>query len=213
MLQILTQSARKRINATAFQILREVGIKLHGKKVLDLLLDAGALPDKSDPLRVYLPDEMVRKYVGSVPQAVYGYKQARGKHRGEQRRQAALLLLQRHHLYAGHCARKAVEIGGNELTDFVGCWTALNMWTALWARAYVNALQSTGISQASALWPAIRTSICAPASTRPRRRRGDIGDGGRHKRRRRPSGTTCSSRWVTASSARLPGLKRRWSCS
>jgi trimethylamine---corrinoid protein Co-methyltransferase len=118
LLRILTQSDRKKINATALRILSEIGVKLHGKSVLNLLLDAGALPDKSDPMRIYLPEDMVRKYIGLCPRQ-FTVKNRHGKSTDVKNGGKPLYYSSNAITYTRGTSRTAVEIGRKELADFV----------------------------------------------------------------------------------------------
>ena len=67
MLQILSESEKALIHKNGKQILEEVGIRVRNKMIYDLLLEAGAEPDKSDSVRVYLPEKTVDKYLALSP--------------------------------------------------------------------------------------------------------------------------------------------------
>ena len=63
MLQILSDNEKALIHKTGMRILSEVGIRVRNKTIYDLLLAGGAEPDKSDSLKVYLPEKMVDEYL------------------------------------------------------------------------------------------------------------------------------------------------------
>jgi len=67
MLQILSDSEKVSIHKTAKRILSEVGIRVRSKIIYDMLLAGGGEPDKSDSIRVYLPEKMVDKYFALCP--------------------------------------------------------------------------------------------------------------------------------------------------
>lgn len=118
MLQILSQNARKEINATALRILGEIGIRLHDVNVLGLLLEAGALQDKDDPKRIYLPGGMVSKYIAMCPRQFTLTNRCGEK--SEIKSGGRPLYYSSNALtYTRGTARKAVEIGRKELTEFI----------------------------------------------------------------------------------------------
>jgi len=67
----LSNEEKKVIHQNGLRILEEVGIRVHNKFVYGLLLDAGAKPDEYDPIRIYLPEKMVDKYVALCPKQFY----------------------------------------------------------------------------------------------------------------------------------------------
>ena len=118
MLQILTPTHRNDIHSTAMRILAEIGIRLHSDNVLRMLLEAGASPHETDSMRVHLPEAMVRKYLALCPRQ-FTIKNRKGE--ATQVRSGARPLF-----YSSNAitctrgtARNAVQIGRQELTDFV----------------------------------------------------------------------------------------------
>ncbi len=118
MLQILSNDEKKLIHQNGKRILEEVGIKVHNSFVYGLLLDAGGIPDKSDPVRVYLPGTMVDKYVALCPKQ-FTIKDRVGRETVVKSKGAPIYYTSNATHYVRGTSKKAVPIGVNEFTDFV----------------------------------------------------------------------------------------------
>ena len=125
MLQILSQADRSRIHETAVRILAEVGIKLHNTAVLAKMLDAGALPDKNDSTRVYLPNAMVRNALAQCPKQ-FVIRNRMGEETVVKSGGRPLYYSANAITYSRGTSRTVVEVGRRELTDFVRVLDALN---------------------------------------------------------------------------------------
>jgi trimethylamine--corrinoid protein Co-methyltransferase len=118
MLQILSNDEKKLIHQNGKRILGEVGIRVHNKFVYGLLLDAGAEPDISDPVRVYLPEKMVDKYLALCPKQ-FTIKDRVGREIIVKSKGQPIYYTSNATHYVRGTSKKAVEIGVNEFTDFV----------------------------------------------------------------------------------------------
>jgi trimethylamine---corrinoid protein Co-methyltransferase len=118
MLQLLSITERETIHKTARRILSEVGIRVRSKTVYDLLLEAGGEPDKSDDIRVYLPEKMVDKYLALCPRQ-FKLKDRAGRETVVKSRGDALYYTSNATHYLRGTCKKAVEVGISEFTDFV----------------------------------------------------------------------------------------------
>jgi trimethylamine--corrinoid protein Co-methyltransferase len=83
-----------------------------------LLLGDGGEPDKSDNLRVYLPEKMVDKYFALCPKK-FTIKDRMGKETIVKSRGTSLYYTANATQYIRGTAKKSVEVGVNEFTDFI----------------------------------------------------------------------------------------------
>lgn len=67
MLQILSDNEKSEIHKTAKSILSDIGIRVRSKTIYTLLLEAGCQPDNNDDIRIYLPENLVDKYLSLCP--------------------------------------------------------------------------------------------------------------------------------------------------
>ena len=118
MLQILSDSEKVSIHKTAKRILSEVGIRVRSKIIYDMLLAGGGEPDKSDSIRVYLPEKMVDKYFALCPKQ-FTIKDRTGKETVMKSKGNSLFYTANATHYVRGTGKKAVEVGINEFTDFV----------------------------------------------------------------------------------------------
>jgi trimethylamine---corrinoid protein Co-methyltransferase len=118
MLQILSNDEKATIHATGKRILNEVGIRVRNKTIYDLLLDAGGEPDKTDLLRIYLPEKMVNKYFGLCPKQ-FTIKDRAGKETVMKSPGTSLYYTANATHYLRGTSKKVVEVGVNEFADFV----------------------------------------------------------------------------------------------
>ncbi len=118
MLRILTEDEKALIHRTGKQILAETGIRVHSKTIYDLLLDAGAEPDNSDNVRVYLPEKIVDRYLALCPRE-FKIKDRTGKETVIKSGGTTLYFTSNATHYLRGTSRKAAELGVNEFTDFI----------------------------------------------------------------------------------------------
>ena len=96
----------------------EVGVRVRSKIIYDLLLGAGGEPDKSDSLRVYLPEKTVDKFLALCPRQ-FTIKDRMGKETVVKSGGTPLYYTANATRYVRGTAKKSVEVGVNEFTDFV----------------------------------------------------------------------------------------------
>jgi trimethylamine--corrinoid protein Co-methyltransferase len=118
MLKMLSQKSRTEIHEAGMKILGEVGVRIHNKKIYDMLLDAGAVPCKSDPERVYMPDNMVKEFLDKCP-SEFQIKNRKGEATLVKNGASPLYYTSNATHYVRGTSKKAVEIGEKELTEFV----------------------------------------------------------------------------------------------
>jgi trimethylamine---corrinoid protein Co-methyltransferase len=118
MLQILSPNDRVEIHKTGLRILSEIGIRVRNKIIYELLLDAGAAPDKRDGVRIYLPEKMVDKYFAACPKQFH-LKNREGRETLVKCNGAPLFYTANATQYLRGTAKKAIEVGMNEFTDFI----------------------------------------------------------------------------------------------
>jgi trimethylamine--corrinoid protein Co-methyltransferase len=118
MLQILSNNEKAIIHKKGERILSEVGIRVRNKTIYDLLLKGGGEPDKSDSLRVYLPEKMVDKYFALCPKQ-FTIKDRMGKETVVKSRGTTLYYTANATQYVRGTGKKSVEVGVKEFTDFI----------------------------------------------------------------------------------------------
>jgi trimethylamine--corrinoid protein Co-methyltransferase len=118
MLQILSGNEKDSIHKTGKRILSEVGIRVRSKTIYDLLLAGGGEADKSDSIRIYLPEKMVDKYLALCPRQ-FTLKDRTGKETVVKSRGTTLYYTANATHYVRGTGRKAVEVGVSEFTDFI----------------------------------------------------------------------------------------------
>ena len=118
MLQILSDNEKTIIHKTGKRILSEVGIRVRNKTIYDLLLEGGGEPDRSDNLKVYLPEKMVDRYFGLCPKQ-FTIKDRLGRETVLKSKGTSLYYTANATQYVRGTAKKSVEVGVNEFTDFV----------------------------------------------------------------------------------------------
>ena len=117
MLQILSESEKALIHKNARQILEEVGVRIRSKKIFDLLLEAGAEADKSDPVRIYIPGRMIDKYLALCPKQ-FIIRDRLGREEIMKSGGRSVYYTSNATQYVRGTNRKATEIGVNEFTEF-----------------------------------------------------------------------------------------------
>ena len=118
MLQILSNNEKAEIHKTGLRILSEVGIRVRSKIIYDLLVEAGGEPDKSDSIRVYLPEKIVDKYFKLCPKQ-FTIKDRMGKETVVKSRGTTLYYTANATQYVRGTGKKSVEVGVGEFTDFI----------------------------------------------------------------------------------------------
>jgi trimethylamine---corrinoid protein Co-methyltransferase len=118
MLHILSPGERAEIHKTGVRILGEIGIRLRSKIICDMLLEAGAEPDKKDCTRIYLPEKMVAQYLALCPRQ-FEIRNREGKETMIKSNGSTLFYTANATQYLRSTSRKAVEVGVNEFTDFI----------------------------------------------------------------------------------------------
>jgi trimethylamine--corrinoid protein Co-methyltransferase len=118
MLQILSNNEKALIHKNGKRILSEVGVRVRNKTIYDLLLSGGCEPDKSDSLRIYLPEKVVDKYVALCPRQ-FTIKDRMGKETVVKSRGTTLYYTANATQYVRGTGKKSVEVGINEFTDFI----------------------------------------------------------------------------------------------
>lgn len=124
MLQILSEKDRVAIHADGLRILAEIGVRVHGKTVRDMLLDAGAEPHPSDPERVLLPEAVVTRCMALCPRQ-FTVTNRRGESAVAATGGAPLYYSGNAVTYARGNAKTVVDVGRQELADFVRVLDAL----------------------------------------------------------------------------------------
>jgi len=118
MLQILTQAEKTEIHRTGKRILGEIGIRVRNKVIYDLLLASGAIQDKIDATRIYMPEKMVDKYLAVCPRQ-FEIRDREGITTMVKNNGSSLFYTANATQYVRGTARKAVEVGVDEFTEFV----------------------------------------------------------------------------------------------
>lgn len=118
MLQILSEPEKALIHKNGIQILAEIGIRVRSKKIYDLLLEAGAEPDKKDSIRLYLPEKTVDKYLALCPRQ-FRIKDRTGNETIMKAGGATLYYTANATQYVRGTSKKATVLGVDEFTEFV----------------------------------------------------------------------------------------------
>ena len=118
MLQILSESEKALIHKNGKQILEEVGIRVRNRRIYDMLLDAGAEPDKSDNIRVYLPGNMVDKYLALCPKQ-FTLRDRLGNETVMKSRGPSIYYTANATQYVRGTTKSASVLGVNEFIEFV----------------------------------------------------------------------------------------------
>ena len=118
MLQLLSYAEREKIHQTGKRILQEVGIIAHDITVYNLLQEAGALLDRSNPERLYFPTEMVEKYLSLCPKS-FTIADRMGNTVEVKNGSRPLYYTANGTHYVRGTSKKAVDIGEGELTNFI----------------------------------------------------------------------------------------------
>ena len=118
MFQILNMSERKKIHQTGKQILNEAGVSIRDGTVHDLLLEAGAVPDKNNPERVYIPEKMIEKYLPLCPKS-FKLKNRKNEETEVKSGGRSLYYTSNGTHYARGTSKTAADIGEREFTDFI----------------------------------------------------------------------------------------------
>lgn len=118
MLQILSENEKIGIHKTGLRILSEVGIRVRSKTIYNLLLEAGGEPDKDDPIKLYLPQKTVQKYLALCPKQ-FTIKDRKGNETVMKSGGSTVYYTANATQYVRGTSKKAVELGVSEFTDFV----------------------------------------------------------------------------------------------
>jgi trimethylamine--corrinoid protein Co-methyltransferase len=118
MLKILSESEKGLIHQNGKRILAEVGIRVRSKRIFDMLLDAGAEPDKTDSVRLYLPYNMIDKYLALCPKQ-FIIKDRMGNETVMKSGGASIYYTANATHYLRGRSKTATELGVNEFTEFV----------------------------------------------------------------------------------------------
>ena len=95
--------------------------------IYDLLLEAGAEPDKSDNIRLYLPGKTVDKYLALCPKQ-FTIKDRLGNETIMKSGGSTLYYTANATQYVRGTGKKASVLGVNEFTEFVVWPISLKMW-------------------------------------------------------------------------------------
>jgi trimethylamine--corrinoid protein Co-methyltransferase len=118
MLQILSDTERAEIHETGKRILCEIGIRVRSRTIYDMLLEAGAEPDKDDLTRIYLPVKMVDKYLALCP-GQFTIRNRKDEETVVKSNSTSLFYTANATQYLRGKDRKAISLGVSEFTDFV----------------------------------------------------------------------------------------------
>lgn len=118
MLNILSEKDRSRIHAAGKRILVETGVRVHDRTVYELLLAAGAGPDSADPDRIYIPEEMIERYMELCPRQ-FEVKNRKSQTTLVSNGSTPLYYTSNATHYVRGTSKHAVEIGEKEFVDFI----------------------------------------------------------------------------------------------
>ena len=118
MFQLLNMSEREKIHQTGKQILNEVGVVIHDETVYDLLLEAGAVPDKSNSKRIYIPEKMIETYLPLCPKS-FKIKNRKNEETEVKNGGRSLYYTSNGTHYARGTSKTAADIGEGQFTDFI----------------------------------------------------------------------------------------------
>ena len=118
MLKILSENEKAEIHKTGLRILSETGIRVRNRRIYDLLLEAGAEPDKSDSIRVFLSRETIEKYLAQCPKE-FTIKNRLGEETVMKSRGSTLYYTANATQYSRGTSKKVTELGVNEFAEFV----------------------------------------------------------------------------------------------
>lgn len=118
MLEILSAGEKAEIHKTGRRILEEIGVRVRNRTVYDLLLDAGAVPDKNDPARLFIPGEMVDKYMSLCP-TTFTIRNRKNEESHVLVNSGTLFYTANATQYLRGRGRKVVPLGAKEFTDFI----------------------------------------------------------------------------------------------
>lgn len=118
MLKILSPEAVKDIHEAGKRILEEVGIRVHSKRVYDLLVASGAVPKGKDGISLCLPVEMVEHFMKMCPRR-FAIKNRKNEETIVENGAPPLYYTSNATLYVRGTGKKAHEIGESDFIDFI----------------------------------------------------------------------------------------------
>lgn len=118
MLNILSEREKVIIHETAITILNDTGIRVRNKKIYDMVLDAGGIPDEADNLRIHIPEKMVRRFMALCPRQ-FTIRDRNGHEDVINCKGKSLYFTSNATQFVRGTGKEAVEIGVSEFTDFI----------------------------------------------------------------------------------------------
>lgn len=117
-LKILSEKEKILIHKCARQILKETGIRVRNRTIYEMLLSEGGEPDKSDSLRIFLPDKLIDDKLALCP-GEFSIRNRMGEESLISDKGKSLFFTSNATQYVRGTSRNAVELGINEFIDFV----------------------------------------------------------------------------------------------
>lgn len=117
-LKILSDKEKILIHQAARQILKDTGIRVRSRVIYEMLLSEGGEPDKSDSLRVYLPEKLIGDKLALCPKQ-FSIRNRKGEESLISDTGRSLFYTSNATQYVRGTSRNAVELGINEFIDFV----------------------------------------------------------------------------------------------
>ena len=118
MFKLLNVSDREKIHKTGRQILNEIGVLIQDKTVYSMMLEAGAVFDKNHAERVYIPNQMIEKYLSLCPKS-FKLKNRKNEETEIKNGAASLYYTSNGTHYVRGTNKTAVDIGEREFVDFI----------------------------------------------------------------------------------------------
>jgi trimethylamine---corrinoid protein Co-methyltransferase len=118
MLQILSEAERKLIHKNGKKILSEVGFRVRHPEIFKMLLDAGAVPDDNDKIRICLPEALVDRCMALCPKE-FKITDRKGNSVLVKAGGESVYYTANATQYVRGTSKNAVPVGVNEFTEFV----------------------------------------------------------------------------------------------
>ncbi len=117
-LKILSDKEKLIIHQSARQILKDTGIRVRSRTIYEMLLSEGGEPDKSDSLRIHLPEKLINEKLALCPKE-FSIRNRMGEESQISDTGRSLFYTSNATQYLRGTSRNATEIGVNEFIDFV----------------------------------------------------------------------------------------------
>lgn len=118
MLNVLSEREKETIHQAAISILKDTGIRVRSRTIYEMLISEGGEPDRSDSLRVYLPEKLIRDKLALCPKQ-FSIRNRIGEESLISDKGRSLFFTSNATQYLRGTSRNAVELGIDDFIDFV----------------------------------------------------------------------------------------------